>query len=135
MSKYRKLLALVIAPITAPLGYVAFLVAASGFDWPFNRTDIWAISVVATAFSYLGLLFVGIPIVSRLGRSIPMKLTSITVIGAFSGVLVIFVFIAMLSVLFGVLPSLNIESVIMGATLGALVAFSYSLIAGPKSLN
>lgn len=126
---------MVIAPISAPVGYVAFIVAASGFEWPFNQTDIWLILVVASLTSYLGLFLVGVPILRRLSRSTPINLSSLTVIGAFSGILVMFALIAVISALFGVLPSLNVESVLIGASLGSLVAFSYGVIAGPRMLG
>ena len=135
MQNRRNVIAILLAPLAAPLMAVGIPVIDSGFTWPFNSSDIWWIIVVAAIFSYSGFFLIGKPVVRRLARSMTLGLLSITTVGAIAGIVVFVIFGIVLAFLLRSTTDFSFGAVIYGGILGASVALIYGLIAGPANLS
>ena len=135
MKEYRNLIAMIFAPAFASIASVGFLMAAVGFGWSFNQTDIWGTILSDTSLSYLGFFLVGVPIARRWRHSASFGFAKLITLGVFAGAIIFSTFDLMLVLLVNSSPTFPADSLVWGGGLGAAVALSYGLIAGTGNLN
>ena len=134
MRKMRLALAVVIAPLIAPLTSIFFGLIYGGNLSLYDDQEILLSMWSSTVAFYVGLFVVVLPIIHLLQNLQRVSLRAIVAAGALSGIVVFFVFQLLLGILFGI-PSISPVELVICVVFGAVAAFVFGLIAGVNNLR
>ena len=124
---FQTLLAVMVAPWAAP---AAIAVSMSLLGSARGSTDDWVILWISLGASYLGVVFLGLPVAHFLDRRRWLNLATLAVSGALSGIAVFWLFLFLLvHVVFDSREAL-FPWTLWGAPLGLVVAVVFGVIGG-----
>ena len=120
----REITGAFIAPLTAIIIFIALI-------WSFGlgAKELGKIAIYATLFSYVGMFFVGIPIVLGLKKPEDLRLVPLALLGGVAG---LFIYSFSLYVYTKGESSLSAGTMIFGFLEGMIVAITYGVIAKIK---
>jgi hypothetical protein len=97
--------------------------------------DWWAMVMIAAAVSYVGVIFIGLPVAYFLARRGALNLVALAVAGALGGVAAFGVFVVVIDRLFNSEPEW--EYGLLGCPFGLVAALAFGAIAGvpPRTRN
>ena len=135
MSHFRFVLAVVIAPLSAPITGVFLALIVRGNLSLYNDPVISLMLWIHAAASYVGLLVAVLPIVYVLRNLQRVSLRTLIVAGAISGIVVSVVYWLLLRLMLNFSGAIDLFEVIIHVILGVLVASVFGLIAGINNLR
>jgi hypothetical protein len=122
LASFRTVVAFLAAP-WAPAAILAMLIGEYAFS-----DDWWAVVIVAAAFGYVGIVFIGVPAAYFLARRGTLNLVALAVAGALGGIPVFGVFVVVVDRLANNPPEWPYS--LWGAPFGLVVALAFGVIAG-----
>jgi hypothetical protein len=135
MNIARLAIALVVAPLVAPLAFFLLDGLATGSNWFGDGDGVGLEGGIAYLFGFLGLVVFGLPAAFTLRRYGRLSWITLTLLGAASGVVVYCGFLLFLAFALESSTNIGVRDVEYGAVIGAAVAFCFGAIAGFKQLE